>query len=236
MNLKDGESPDDKRILLCAYMGFAAFNISGQTTCSAFHKKMYQGTNHLSADELNTFRIKYRNLKIVIIDEVSMVGNRTLNFINTRLQQLMGTKKDFGGLSVIAVGDLYHLKPVGGYLISLDLEKGASSLGRNLWKELFTMYELVDIMRQKDDLAFAQLLNRLRLNEMTEEDKQKLQTRVFDRDTGDYPKDAVHLFAENFYVNKHNDNILSWLPGEKVVIPVITVLYLLTFLLKSARS
>ena len=148
-----------------------------------------------------------------------MVGNRTLNFINTRLQQLMGTKEVFGGLSVIAVGDLYQLKPVGDKLISLDLEKGASSLGRNLWNELFTMYKLVDIMRQKDDLAFAQLLNRLRLNEMTEEDKQKLQTRVFDRDTGDYPKDAVHLFAENFYVNKYNDNILSQLPGEKVVIP-----------------
>ena len=60
------------------------------------------------------------------------------------------------------------------------------------------MYELVDIMRQKDDLPFAQLLNRLRLNEMAEEDKQKLQTRVFDRDTGDYPKDAVHLYARNF--------------------------------------
>ena len=106
LNLKDGENPDDKRILLFAYMGFAAFNISGQTICSAFHKKMYQGTNHLSADELNTFRIKYRNLKIVMSDEVSMVGNRTLNFINTRLQQLMGTKVVFGGLSVIAVGDL----------------------------------------------------------------------------------------------------------------------------------
>ena len=81
------------------------------------------------------------------------------------------------------------------------------------------MYELVDIMRQKDDLAFAQLLNRLRLNETTEEDKQVLQTRVFDRDTGDYPKDAVHLFARNFYVKKHNDNIFSQLPGEKFVIP-----------------
>ena len=64
------------------------------------------------------------------------------------------------------------------------------------------MYELVGIMRQKDDLAIAQLLNRLRLNEMTEEDKQKLQTHFFDRDTGDYPKDAVHLFARNFYVKK----------------------------------
>ena len=63
LNLRDGENPDDIKILLCAYMGFAAFNISGQIICSAFHKKIYQGTNLLSADELNTFRIKYRHLK-----------------------------------------------------------------------------------------------------------------------------------------------------------------------------
>ena len=219
LNLKDGENPDDKRILLCAYMGFTAFNISGQTICSAFHKKMYKGTHHLSADELNTFRIKYRHLKVVIIDEISMVGNKMLSFIDTRLQELTGSKAAFGGLSVIAVGDLYQLKPVNDFLICLDLKEGASSLARNLWKELFTMYELVDIMRQKDDLAFAQLLNRLRVNKMTEEDKQKLQTRVFDRDTGDYPKDVVHLFARNVYVKKQNDNILSQLPGEKFVIP-----------------
>ena len=60
------------------------------------------------------------------------------------------------------------------------------------------MYELVDIMRQKDDLSFAQPLNRLRVNEMTEEDKQKMRASIFDRDTSDYPKDAVHLFARNF--------------------------------------
>ena len=219
LNLRDGENPDDIRILLCAYMGFAAFNISGQTICSAFHKKMYQGTNLLSADELNTFRIKYRHLKVVIIDEISMVGNITLSFIDTRLQQLTGTEAAFGGLSVIAVGDLYQLKPVKDFLICLDLKEGASSLAMNLWKELFTMYELVDIMRQKDDLDFAHLLNRLRLNEMTEEDKEKLQTRIVDRDSDDYPKDALHLLAENKFVDEHNNNILSQMPGEKVVIP-----------------
>ena len=79
-------------------------------------------------------------------------------------------------------------------------------------------YELVDIMRQKDDLDFAHLLNRLRLNEMTEVDKKMLQIRIVDRDTGDYPKDALHLFAENLFVNKHNDKILSQMPGEKVQI------------------
>ena len=46
LNLKDGENPEDKIILLCASMGVAAFNISGQTICSAFHKKMYKGTTH----------------------------------------------------------------------------------------------------------------------------------------------------------------------------------------------
>ena len=40
LNLRDGENPDDIKILLCAYMGFAAFNISGQTICSAFHKNV----------------------------------------------------------------------------------------------------------------------------------------------------------------------------------------------------
>ena len=43
LNLRDGENLDDIRILLCAYMGFAAFNISGQTICSAFHKKYISG-------------------------------------------------------------------------------------------------------------------------------------------------------------------------------------------------
>ena len=153
-------------------MGFAAFIIIGQTSCSAFHKKMYKGINHISADDLNTFRIKYRHLKVVIFDGISMVGNMTLSLINTRLH-------------------LYQLKPFGVFWICLDLKEGASSLARNLWKELFTMYELVDIMRQTDNLAFAQLLNRHRLNEMTEEDKQKLQTCVFDCDTCDYQKDVV---------------------------------------------
>ena len=105
------------------------------------------------------------------------------------------------------------------FFLCLDLIEGASLLARNLWKELFTMYELVDIMRQKDDLDFAHLLNRPRLNEMTKEDKEKLQTRIVDRDSDDYPKGALHLFAENKFVNEHNNKILSQMPGEKVVIP-----------------
>ena len=151
-----------------------------------------------------------------------MVRNKTLSFIDTRLQQLTETKAVFGCLSVIAVGDLYQLKPTGDKLIRLNLEMGAASLARTLWKEIFTMFELVDIMRQKADLDFAHLLNRLRLNEMMKwqrKTKEKLQTRIVDRDTGDYPMDDLHLFAEHKFVNEHNNKILSQMASEKVGIP-----------------
>ena len=46
-----------------------------------------------------------------------------------------------------------------------------------------------------------------------------MQTRIVDHDTGDYPKDALHLFAENKFVNEHNDKFLCQMPEEKVVIP-----------------
>ena len=62
------------------------------------------------------------------------------------------------------------------------------------------------------------------------------QTRIDDRDDCDYPKDALHLFAENLFVNKHNDKILSQMPGEKLRYHVMTVLSRQTFQLKSARN
>ena len=65
-------------------------------------------------------------------------------------------------------------------MVFLDLDEDAKALAPNSWKDHFKIYELVDIMRQKDDLQFAQLLNRLRLNELTEEDKDNLRKRVVD--------------------------------------------------------
>lgn len=108
----EGENPDDIRILLCAYTGKAAYNIGGSAIASAFHQKINQNQQGLHCDELNTFRTKYRNLKLIIIDEISMVGNRSLSLIDSRLQLLTGIKKPFGGISVIAVGDFFQLKPV----------------------------------------------------------------------------------------------------------------------------
>ena len=42
-----------------------------------------------------------------------MVGNNMFTAqINNRLKDIKGSKEDFGGVSIIAIGDLFQLQPV----------------------------------------------------------------------------------------------------------------------------
>ena len=42
-----------------------------------------------------------------------MVGNTMFNVqINNRFKDIKGSKDDFGGVSIVAIGDLYQLQPV----------------------------------------------------------------------------------------------------------------------------
>ena len=78
-----------------------------------------------------------------------------MSFVNQRLQDITGNRGiPFGGLHVILVGDLYQLSPVCDSFAFLD-----PNITR--WDE-FSMFELREIMRQKDDKDFSMLLNRLR--------------------------------------------------------------------------
>ena len=90
------------------------FNIKGNTLHSAFKIPANRGFSYctLDRDRLNTIKSQLQKLQVIFIDEISMVGSGMPNFLNLRLQQIMGSKEPFGGLSVITVGDLFQLKPV----------------------------------------------------------------------------------------------------------------------------
>lgn len=63
----------------------------------------------LSADVANTIRENLFELKLLIIDEISMVGSTMFSQVDTRLRQIMGQNKSLGGVSVLMMGDLYQL-------------------------------------------------------------------------------------------------------------------------------
>ena len=91
-------------------------------------------------------------MKLILLDEISMVGNNMFTVqINNRLKDIKGSKEDFGGVNIITIGDLSQLQPVfDGYVFNDIKGSEYSILSPNLWKKYFTMYELNEIMRQRD--------------------------------------------------------------------------------------
>ncbi len=76
---KEGDNPEECLILLCATTGKAAYNINGWICHSALK---FQVNNSYykrpSCDVLKTLQCKHQNLSVLIIDEVSMDGNKML--------------------------------------------------------------------------------------------------------------------------------------------------------------
>ena len=60
------------------------------------------------------FRLSLSELRLIILDEISMVSNITLIHIHQRLKEIFGSFSSqlFAGISIITVGDLYQLPPI----------------------------------------------------------------------------------------------------------------------------
>ena len=215
-NTLAGEDFHKITVLLLAPTGKAAFNIRGNTIHNALHILPNQSLSWkpMSMEKLNTYRCKYENVKVVIIDEISMVGNKLFHYIHKRLQEITTRPLPFGGISVIAVGDLFQLRPVMDNYVFQNLRDGYGPLATNLWVDHFSMFEFTEIMRQKKK-EFAELLNRLREGNQTDNDIKKLQSRVIKpTSSSHYP----HLFLTNAKVLEHNNLVISQYPDEIVYI------------------
>ena len=73
------------------------------------------------------------------------------------------------------------------------LKENYGPLAMNLGKDLFQVYELSEIMRQKEDGEFAELLNRLREGSHTKEDVDMLRSRIVHTDS-DSPMLNIQAF------------------------------------------
>lgn len=196
--------PNDTCILLTAPTRTAAFNIHGLTIHSALLLRGHFSSK-LSADNLNTLRNCLAKLTVIVIDEISMVGAELLLEVDQRLRQIKSSDKAFGGISLLAVGDLYQLSPV--------KQRAVFAISRNLrhtlygspWLDCVRMVELTRNMRQKDR-QFSDMLNRIRVGNCTREDESVLRTRILnvDRQSSEYPTDIIHIFDTNQECDEHN--------------------------------
>jgi hypothetical protein len=100
-----------KSYAVVAPTGVAALNIGGQTIHSFF--RIPPGPIDFSKIERVKNRRAYQALEVVIIDEISMVRADLLDAIDIMLRRNAAKPgQPFGGVQIIAVGDLFQLPPI----------------------------------------------------------------------------------------------------------------------------
>lgn len=163
--------------------------------------------------ELETFRNKYRDTEIVIVDEISMVSAYNFRIMNSRLNKLQdtGNLHGFGGLGVILVGDFYQLPPINPppvYECSLFMHN-------------FKVFELLQNMRQTNQ-SFSKALDEIRIGAPSPSTWKLLRTRLQQNISSEIQKqrfdDAVHLFPKNEQVNQFNDDAMKRLQDNGAVV------------------
>jgi len=98
----------------------------------------------LSPDLLNILRFRFIDLKVLIIDKISMVGATMSSHLDSRLKQIFSNvDAPFGGISVIVFGNLRQLRPVCDRLIFQppSLDPHSAIFGSYLWSP-FKFFEL----------------------------------------------------------------------------------------------
>jgi ATP-dependent exoDNAse (exonuclease V) alpha subunit len=197
----------EKSIAVVAPTGVAALNVQGQTIHSFFHFK----PGFIKPAELKPDRRKiFKELELLIIDEISMVRADVFDGIDRFLRLARKSEQPFGGVQICVIGDLFQLPPV----VS------------NEEKEFFTQYydspffyatqayadagfarvQFSTIHRQNDE-AFIGILNAIRAGNCSREQLDALNARL-------HPKAApaagtLVLTTTNLLADRINSNYLT---------------------------
>ena len=181
------------------------------------------GTEHnsLSDKKRDEFRNLFKDLEIVIVDELSMVSADMLYRLSLRLQEIFISLDLFGGKIIIFVGDPMQLKPVQARYIY-----GTPSCNKYL--PLHTMHPLWQKFkvivfktnhRQGHGTSWCEILNRARIGELTEADKDILRSRNLKLHPNVDFENAWHVYYTNMTVKTHNMKKLKLLAGSIIKIP-----------------
>jgi hypothetical protein len=232
--LKYVKSHVSKRTAVVAYTGVAAVNAGGQTIHSFFKispnvppftpwdKRLRKNASADDTDRTTIYsHFRYtrerqeifKSLELLIIDEISMVRADFLDVIDKVLRAFSGKASGlpFGGVQVVLIGDAFQLPPVEGdaWPILREFYDSPFFFSANVVREnLPLQIELKKIYRQ-NELEFISLLNRVRINQPSDEDLRLLNSKVRAIRNTDFDQNYIVLCSTNTQANIINSERLQ---------------------------
>jgi ATP-dependent DNA helicase PIF1 len=187
------------------------FGVTSTTGCSALlikgstlHSFLKVGLAKESAkhlfNKLSDFsRKRLKQLRILIIDELSMMDRDLFEKISEYLKYVKGLNKPFGGIQLILSFDMAQLPPV---------NKSGYCFESEIWNELkLRCFNFTKSFRQ-EDTHFVDILNKLRFGHCTEEIFMELKELLF-TEYDDETIEPMKLFSTNRMVESVNNKKLE---------------------------
>ena len=173
---------------VCAPTGTAAFNIMGETLhrTLSLPVPLTNELPELAGEQLQALQTRLEGLRLLVVDEMSMVGRKLLRAVDLRLRQafLRHASEPFGAVSVCLMGDFGQLPPV------MDRPMYDATAGGGRLSEAgranFRAFKKAVVLRRVERVRgsdpaqeqFRRLLSHVRDGEITTADYRLLSTRL----------------------------------------------------------
>lgn len=201
-----------KKIAVIAPTGVAALNVNGQTIHSFFR---FKPSFINIADMKPIKRSVFREIELLIIDEISMVRADVLDGIDVSLRHARKNDKPFGGIQVCVIGDMFQLPPVVSREEQVFYGQFYASpffFAAHVYaKANFRRIAFETVHRQHDDV-FIGVLNAIRAGACSAQDLAVINARHIARATP--AEGTIVLTATNAQAEKLNASKLDALAGD----------------------
>jgi ATP-dependent DNA helicase PIF1 len=198
-----------------ASTGIAAVNVGGSTIHSwsgigLANLPVEQIIENLSSPKFARIRRRIKRARALAIDEISMISAEVFDLLSKVFCAIRENDRPMGGIQMLLFGDFLQLPPV---------NRGSSNFNfcfnSQTWADLdLTSFVLSGSFRQADEV-FVKILNNLRINSLSSNDREILESRV-----GLVDNSAIRptiLTTHNLKVEQINNLELKKIPHEEVV-------------------
>ena len=193
-------------VAVTASTGIAATHIGGQT----IHSWSGIGIrDHITLQDLEKIsknkqtRERLEGIKVLIIDEISMLSGKVLTGISDILKHFKRSEEAFGGVQVILSGDFFQLPPVSREAMS---NRDKFAFMAPVWVEakLKVCYLTTQYRQGKDALAIV--LDEVRNKSVSDDTISLIQDKIQETPT---ETDVLRLYTHNADVDAMNEKRLT---------------------------
>lgn len=230
--LKEKYKTPAEAVAVTATTGLAGLNIGGKTYHSHFGLGLGDANYKVLVKRISKRSdvVKvWKNCKVLIIDEISLVDSRMLSKLAGIAQHFKKSMLPFGGIQLVFVGDFFQLPPVVGsytHLVEANIVKNYEEYKEYLqnlyafkapeWNKcLHYQISLKKVYRQMSDPDFIRFLNEVRAGVVSDEADIALSklSRELEKIEGIEPS---QLYPTKKEANLFNSLKLNSLPGQAV--------------------